>query len=246
MGTPLLVLALVRFPRKPVLLGLIGVFLAGNLLSALSADYSSLLLGRVITAVAHGSLFAIGATVAARLAPKGQASNAIAAMFAGLTLAMVVGVPLGSFLGNGFGWRLPFFAVVGLALLSFIAATIWLSSMSVPESVKPLTQLSAAVHPAIIPMMLVTVLGFGASLPAFTFITPILTDITRFSGPTASLLLIVFGGATVVGNLLGGRIASKFGWRTALRWLLVSLAVVLAILGLVMHLQIPTILVLFV
>lgn len=245
-GTPLLVLALARFPRKPVLLGLIGVFLAGNVLSAVSADYSSLLLGRVITAVAHGSFFAIGATVAARLAPKGQASNAIAAMFAGLTLAMVVGVPLGSFLGNGFGWRLPFFAVVGLALLGLIAATIWLPRMSAPEPVKPMAQLSAAVHPAIIIMMLVTVLGFGASFAAFTFITPILTDITGFSGPTASLLLIVFGGATLVGNLLGGRIASKFAWRTALRWLLVSLAVVLAILGLVMHLQIPTILVLFV
>ncbi|ETK15211.1 major facilitator superfamily transporter [Pseudomonas sp. FH4] len=96
-GTPLTVLALARLPRKPVLLTLIALFLGGNLLAALSTDYPSLLAGRVVTALAHGSFFAIGATVAASLAPKGQSSKAIAAMFAGLTLAMVVGVPLGSF-----------------------------------------------------------------------------------------------------------------------------------------------------
>ncbi|MGF6099270.1 MFS transporter [Pseudomonas sp. 18175] len=244
-GTPLLVLALARLPRKPVLLGLIAVFLAGNLLSALSVDYYSLLIGRVITAVAHGSFFAIGATVASRLAPKGQESNAIAAMFAGLTLAMVIGVPLGSFLGNGFGWRLPFFAVVALAALGFLATLFWLPDVKASEPVKASVQLSAAINPAILTMMAVTVLGFGASFAAFTFITPILTDITGFSGRTASILLVVFGAATLLGNLLGGRLASFVGWQVALRWLLISLAVVLAVIALILPYRLPVIFTLF-
>lgn len=245
-GTPLMVLVLARFPRKPVLLALIAVFLGGNLLSALSADYYSLLTGRVITAVAHGSFFAIGATVAARLAPKGQESTAIAAMFAGLTLAMVVGVPIGSFLGNGFGWRLPFFAVALLATLGFLATCFWLPQMPAVEPVKPSVQLAAAANPAILTMMLITVLGFGASFAAFTFITPILTDITGFSGQTASILLVVFGAATLIGNLLGGRFASAIGWQGALRWFLTALAVVLAVVALALPYRLPMVVMLFV
>lgn len=128
-GTPIVVLTLARLPRKPLLMALVAVFLAGNLISALSASYELLLAGRILTAVAHGSFFAIGATVAARLAPKGQASRAIAMMFAGLTLAMVVGVPLGSLIGNALGWRLPFFAVAGLAGLAFLATARWVPAL---------------------------------------------------------------------------------------------------------------------
>ncbi|EJN26119.1 arabinose efflux permease family protein [Pseudomonas sp. GM78] len=230
-GTPLLVLALARFPRKPVLLWLIAVFLGGNLVSALSVDYYSLLAGRIVTAVAHGGFFAMGATVAARLAPKGQESNAIALMFAGLTLAMVIGVPLGSFLGNGMGWRLPFFAVVGLAALGFAASLHWLPALDASPAARPREQLAAAFNPAIVTMMMITVLGFGASFAAFTYITPILTDITGFSAGTASLLLVVFGAATLAGNLLGGRLASAIGWQAALRWLLLALVVVLAVIA---------------
>src|SRR5690606_32215281 len=133
-GTPITVLALARFPRKPVLLALVAIFLLGNLLSALSTTFYGLLLGRIVTALTPGSSFAIGATVAASLAPKGQASKAIAAMFAGLTLAMVVGVPLGSVLGNSYGWRLPCFAVVVLPTLAWLATAYWLPSTSTPES----------------------------------------------------------------------------------------------------------------
>lgn len=124
-GTPLFVLTLARMPRKPVLLALVAVFLVGNLLSALSESYAMLLAGRIVTAIAHGSFFAIGATVAARLVPEGQASRAIALMFAGLTLAMVIGVPLGSLIGNNMGWRLPFFGVAVLAALGWLATARW-------------------------------------------------------------------------------------------------------------------------
>ncbi|KMM78028.1 MFS transporter [Pseudomonas deceptionensis] len=244
-GTPLTVLALARLPRKPVLLTLIALFMAGNLLSALSTDYPVLLAGRVLTALAHGSFFAIGATVAANLAPKGQASKAIAIMFAGLTLAMVIGVPIGSFLGNAMGWRLPFYAVALLAALALIATARWLPHAPTPPSGNSRGQLAALKHPAILAMMAVTALGFGSSFAAFTFITPILTDISGFSTATASVLLVVFGAATLVGNLVGGRLASAMGWQPALRMIFMLLALTLAGVALLMPYQGPMVVMLF-
>lgn len=233
-GTPLVVLALARLPRKPLLLALVAVFLAGNLLSALSTGYPMLLAGRIVTAVAHGSFFAIGATVAARLAPPGQASRAIALMFAGLTLAMVIGVPLGSLVGNALGWRLPFFAVAVLAALALAATARWVPPMPAPAAGPARAQLAALASPPVLAMMAVTVFGFGASFAAFTFVTPILTGITGFSIRTASLLLVVFGAATLVGNLAGGRWAAHLGWAVALRRMLAALLLVLAALALAM------------
>jgi len=245
-GAPMVVLALARLPRKPVLLGLVAVFLAGNLLSALAAGYEMLLAGRLLTAVAHGSFFAIGATVAARLAAQGQASRAIALMFAGLTLAMVIGVPLGSLIGNALGWRLPFFAVVGLAVPAWIAILRWIPAEPAPVTGPAIQPLLALVSPAILTMMSITTLGFGASFAAFTFITPILTEITGFSTQAANGLLVLFGIATLVGNVAGGRLAARQGWLRALRRLLFGLLLVLEAMALVRPWKVAMIATLFV
>lgn len=236
-GTPVVVLALARLPRKPLMLSLVAVFLAGNMVSALSTSYELLLAERILTAVAHGSFFAIGATVAARLAPEGQASRAIAAMFAGLTLAMVIGVPLGILIGNALGWRLPFFAVAVLAALAWLATAHWVPALSTQVAGPARTQLAALTSPPILAMMAITVLGFGASFPAFTFIAPILTGITGFSTHMVSLLLVVFGAATLVGNFAGGRWAASLGWQAALRRMLAGLLLVLAALAVAMSWQ---------
>ena len=215
-----------RLPRKAALLGLMSVFLAGNLLAAFSHTFEWLLVGRVITAVAHGTFFAIGATVAASLVAKAQAGRAISVMFAGLTLAMVIGVPLGSFLGNLMGWRLPFFAVVVLAAVGLGAMARWLpAGLQQGKGGKAMTQLAALGCGPILTMMAVTTFGFGSSFAAFTFITPILTDVTGFSATMASALLIVFGIATFAGNLAGGYLTSHLGWQKALRLMLLLLAV---------------------
>lgn len=226
-GTPIIVLALAGLPRKPLLLGLVAVFLVGNLLSAFSASDVMLLLGRIVTAVAHGGFFAIGATVAARLAPRGQASLAIAVMFAGLNLAMVIGVPLGSLIGNALGWRLPFFAVAALAAIAWLAILRWVPALAQHSTVSVQVQVATLTRPAILAMLLVTILGFGASFATFTFITPILIEITGFSKQIASLLLVVFGAATLAGNLAGGRWVARLGWSVALRWMLAGLLLVL-------------------
>ncbi|MFV3291041.1 MFS transporter [Pseudomonas sp. NY11955] len=245
-GTPFIVIGLGRFPKKTVLMMLIGVFLLGNLVSALAPNYPILLLGRIITALAHGSFFAIGATVAAGLAREGQASKAIAVMFAGLTLAMVIGVPLGSYLGNALGWRLPFYAVALLALLALLATAVWLPRQPASKAGNALGQLAALRSPAIWAMMSVTVLGFGASFSAFTFITPILTDITGFSASSASLLLLVFGVATMIGNLLGGRLSDSLGWERTLRLLFGVLALTLVALALSLSYKVLMVITVFV
>ena len=246
-GTPLLVIALSRLPRKAVLLGLMTVFLAGNLLAALSHTFELLLVGRVITAVAHGTFFAIGATVAAGLVRKEQAGRAISVMFAGLTLAMVIGVPLGSFLGNLMGWRLPFFAVVLLAALGLGAMARWLpAGLAAGAGGKAATQLAALGSGPILTMMAVTVFGFGSSFAAFTFITPILTDVTGFSATMASALLIVFGAATFAGNLAGGYLTSHYGWQKALRMMLILLAATQVGVALAISSQLMMVLMLFV
>jgi DHA1 family inner membrane transport protein len=247
LGTPFIVIGLSRLPHKTVLLGLMTLFLVGNLLAAFASSYAVLLFGRIITAVAHGAFFAIGATVASSLAPKGRAGRAIAVMLAGLTLAMVIGVPLGSFLGNQQGWRLPFFAVAVLAICGLLATLRWLpANLPVGVGGKIGTQIAALGHPAILTMMLLTTLGFGGSFAAFTFITPILTDVTGFSAATASILLIVFGLATFVGNLAGGRLISRFGWQRTLRFMLVLLALTQVVLALTLSLQWVMVVMLFI
>lgn len=244
-GTPLAVLGLARLARKTVLLSLITLFLSGNILSSLADSYPLLLAGRAITAVAHGSFFAIGATVASRLAPPGQGGRAIALMFSGLTLAMVIGVPLGSLIGNSVGWRLPFYAVAGLAVMAWVATAIWVPRLAVPEAGKTVTQLAALLRPEILAMMAITITGFGASFAAFTFITPILTDISGFSSQTASLLLIIFGIATLIGNQLGGKLTVTQGWTPALRRMLLLLAVTLMLLAVALPWRLPMMVLLF-
>ena len=233
-GTPLAVLGLARLARKTVLLSLITLFLAGNILSSLADSYPLLLAGR-----------AIGATVASRLAPPGQGGRAIALMFSGLTLAMVIGVPLGSLIGNSVGWRLPFYAVAGLAVIAWVATAIWVPRLAVPEAGKTVTQLAALLRPEILAMMAITVTGFGASFAAFTFITPILTDISGFSSQTASLLLIIFGIATLIGNQLGGKLTVTQGWTSALRRMLLLLAVTLILLAVALPWRLPVMVLLF-
>lgn len=236
-GTPIVTLLLARFNKKSALLALIAIFSFGNLISAIATSYELLLIGRLLTAVAHGSFFAIGATVAATLAGKGQESRAIALMFAGLTLAMVIGVPLGSFIGNFAGWQWPFVAVFVIATISLVATAAILPKPDILPSSSLSEQLSALKNPNILAMMGVTSLGFGATFTAFTYITPIMTQISDFTEQTASMLLLIFGAATFIGNLAGGSAAARFGWHRALLGIFAALALALSFLLFAMHQQ---------
>ena len=228
-----LTLAAARLPRKQVLLGLMVLFIVGNLLSAVGTSYAVMMAGRVIAALCHGAFFGIGSVVAAGLVTKEKAASAIALMFAGLTTANVLGVPLGTLLGQALGWRSTFWAITAIGVLALVAlATLVPSSVNdtaADDASRPAGiqhELSAFANRQVWFSLLVTVLGFGGMFGAFTYIAFTLTEVSGFSSGAVPWLLVLFGVGLFVGNLLGGRAANRSVPRT--------LVVVLAALTVVM------------
>jgi predicted MFS family arabinose efflux permease len=156
-------------------------------------------------------------------------------MFAGHTLAMVIGVPLGTYLGNSFGWRLPFFLIAGIACGAVIALGKWLPSTPSQRRTSAWEQLSILANPAILTMMAVTILGFGASFAPFSFIAPLLVNVAGITAADVNLLLVVFGLATLLGNIAGGSAASKIGWQKTLGLMFCALAIVLFGISVFLH-----------
>jgi DHA1 family inner membrane transport protein len=225
-GAPLLAMLTARMERRHALLLLLGLFIAGNALCAVAPNYTVLMLARVLAAFCHGSFFGIGAVVAAHLVPPSRRAQAIALMFAGLTLANVLGVPFGTFLGQWAGWRSTFTAVTGLGVLAAIA--VWRFVPSLPDLTAPdlRRELGVLRQPQVLLALAMTVLGFGGVFTVFTYIAPILQQQAHVSVGATGWVLVLFGAGTTLGNLLGGRLAD---WR-----LMPALIGILAVLGLVL------------
>ncbi|WP_243042635.1 MFS transporter [Dyella sedimenti] len=225
-GAPLLAALTARMERRNALLLLLGLFILGNALCAAAPNYGVLMVARVVAAFCHGSFFGIGAVVASHVVPRGQGARAIALMFTGLTLANVLGVPFGTFLGQWAGWRSTFVAVTGLGVLAAIA--VWRLVPPLPDLPAPHMgrELGVLKQPQVLLALLMTVLGFGGVFTVFTYIAPILQQVSHVSVGATGWVLILFGVGTTVGNMLGGRLAD---WR-----LMPSLAGVLGMLALVL------------
>lgn len=223
-GGPLLALATARLPRKTVLLVLMALFVAGNALCALAPDYALLMTARVIAALAHGSFFGAAAVVAAALAPPEQRGRAIALMFTGLTVANIVGVPLGTLLGQGFGWRAPFWAVVGLGILAIAAIARFVPDLRDAAPPKIADELRVLRNPQVLLALAMTVFGFGGVFTVFTYIVPILRAEAHLQGNAISVVLMLFGLGATLGLIVGGRLAD---WRL-MRALIISLAALCA------------------
>ncbi|MFC5825640.1 MFS transporter [Nonomuraea insulae] len=222
-GAILLTAATSSLPRKPVLVGLVALFVAGNLLSALAPDYPSMLLGRVVAALCHGSFFGLGSLVARRMVAPERASRAVAVMFAGLTVANVLGVPFGALVGERWGWRATFYAITVLGVLALIAiATLvpaWAGAVEDAHT-RGRPQLGAFRSWQVWLTLVATALGYGGMFGAFSYIAYTFTEVTGFSSRDMAWLLIVYGTGLVIGNLAGGRAADHDRDRT----LIVSLA----------------------
>jgi MFS transporter, DHA1 family, inner membrane transport protein len=206
LGSPLVALALSRMDRKRALLILMGMFVAGNALCALAPTFLLLLLARILTALCHGAFFGIGSIVAFHLVPRSERAQAITLMFSGLTLANVLGVPAGTALGQAFGWRFAFWALVPIGLI----AGLGLFRM-VPHQAAEKLQLRHEFHAALRPQVqLVLALSTLSSVSlfcVFTYIAPILEQVTHFSPAAVTRVLVIFGVGITLGNLLGGRLA---------------------------------------
>ncbi|WP_411375639.1 MFS transporter [Arthrobacter sp. MPF02] len=220
--------AVTRLERKPVLAGLLVLFIAGNLLSATAADYWPMMLGRIIAALSHGAFFGIGAVVAAGMVPPSKKAGAIALMFTGLTAANVLGVPFGTLLGQAAGWRATFWAItaIGVAALVGILALVPRSAGETEKAGSLRSELTAFRSGQVWLSIVVTILGFGGMFGAFTYIAYTLTEVSGFAASTVPWLLIVFGIGLFAGNTLGGKAADRNVDRT----LLVVLAVLAVVL----------------
>ncbi|OOG48925.1 MFS transporter [Rhodanobacter sp. C06] len=241
-GAPVLTLATRRLPRKGVLLGLMVIFTLGNLASALAPSYATLLAARVLTSLAHGSFFGVGAVVATSLVAANRQASAISTMFNGLAVATLLGVPAGAWLGLHFGWHAAFWAVAVVGLLAMLAVAVLVPATrneSTPAALG--TELRAIASTPVLLGLTTTVFGFAGVFVVYTYIEPLLTRVTGLADATVSPILLVFGLGMMIGNPLGGRLADR-RLVPALLGTLAALAAVLVALGLVLQAAWPMVL----
>ncbi|MFB6890985.1 MFS transporter [Kitasatospora sp. NPDC056327] len=233
-GAPLLTVLGNKVSRKRMLMLLMGLFVLGNLLSALAPSFGMMLTGRVVASLAHGAFFGIGSVVAADLVAPDRKAGAIATMFTGLTVANIVGVPLGTYIGQAVGWRTTFAVVAALGVVGLVGIARLVPAMPRPESARLRRELTAFRNPQVLLAMAMTVLGFGGVFAAITYIAPMMTNVAGYSDGAVTWLLVLFGIGMFLGNLLGGRFADR-RLMPLLYTTLGGLAVVLALFTLTAH-----------
>ena len=226
-GAPVLTIATRKLPRKTVLLALMAIFTLGNLACALAPSYEMLMAARVITSLAHGTFFGVGSVVATGLVAPERRASAIAIMFTGLTAATLLGVPAGAWLGLQFGWRSAFWAVTLIGVLAFTVLAVFVPRVKGEARPAPLREeLAVLARPQVLLGLAMTVLGFAGVFVVFTYIQPLLTQLTGLPESAVSPILLVFGGGLAVGNILGGKLADRAPMAAVLGTL-AALAVVL-------------------
>lgn len=237
-GAPLMTVLGSRLSRKGVLVGLMGLFILGNLISAVAPGYGLLLTGRIVASLCHGAFFGIGSVVAANLVAPAKRASAIALMFTGLTVATVLGVPLGTALGQQLGWRSAFWAVTVLGVISLLGLVFLVPHQPPGDSVGLRRELAVLRRPQVLLALVTTALGFAGVFAAFTYIAPMMIQVAGFSPGAVTWLLVIFGGGTVVGNLIGGKAADRSLMPSQYAFL-AALAVVLVVFVFTAHGQIP-------
>lgn len=231
-GAPVLTVLTARWPHKTVLLALMAIFIVGNTACALAPDYGFMMVARVLTALAHGTFFGVGSVVATGLVAGDRKASAIAVMFTGLTVANILGVPLGTWIGQHFGWRATFWAVTLVGIVAFaIIATLVPRDNGPKEAGDWRTDLAAILRTPVLLGLVTTVLGYAGVFAVFTYIAPLLTRVSGFGEAAISPILLVFGAGLVIGNLVGGRFAD--------RNVLATIFGTLAVLALILALMTP-------
>ena len=230
-GAPVLTALTGKLPRKTLLLALMALFTVGNLVAWQAPSYEALVVARILTGLAHGVFFSIGSTIATGLVPREKAASAIAIMFTGLTVALVTGVPLGTFIGQNYGWRATFLAVSGLGLIAFIGSALFVPrTITHTASASLKVQASVLLQPRLLLVYAMTAVGYGGSFIAFTFLAPMLQQVSGFEAGAVALVMLVYGVSVTVGNIWGGKLADQRGAVPALKIIFALLALVLLVL----------------
>lgn len=207
-GAPIMTLSLGKLTKRHALGLLLLLFIAGNLLAAQADSYWSLMIARLITSLNHGAFFGIGSVVAASLVEKHKQASAVAAMFMGLTIANLVGVPLVTWIGQQYGWRLAFILISGLGFITLIGLLMFLPVM--PKGNKPNIkyELGVLTRLPVVLALLTTVFGASALFALYTYIAPFLTNTVHISESHVAVVLVIIGLGFTIGNYLGGKLSS--------------------------------------
>ena len=228
-GAPLMTLLLSHWARRNALVFLMAIFTLGNVLSALSPDYTTLMLSRIITSLNHGAFFGLGSVVAASVVAKEKQASAVATMFMGLTIANIGGVPAATWLGGAIGWRMSFLATAGLGVIAMVSLYFSLPKGSAGERPDVRKELAVLMRPQVVSALLTTVLGAGAMFTLYTYISPVLHRITDATPAFITAMLVLVGVGFSIGNYLGGKLADRSVTATLKGFLLLLIVIMVAI-----------------
>ncbi|MCU9613423.1 MFS transporter [Caldibacillus lycopersici] len=229
-GAPVLTSLTSRVWRKTLLLWIMVIFIIGNSIAASATSIGLLLVARVISAFSHGVFMSIGSTIAADLVPTNRRASAIAIMFTGLTVATITGVPFGTFIGQQLGWRIAFLVIVAVGIIALIASIILVPTnlrKGNPTNVRD--QLKLITNGRLLLIFIITALGYGGTFVVFTYLSPLLQTITGFKEGTVAIILLLYGIAIAVGNMIGGKLSNHQPLRALLFMFLIQ-AIVLGVL----------------
>ncbi|WP_339191267.1 MFS transporter [Bacillus sp. FSL K6-1003] len=209
-GAPILTSLTSSMSRKTLLLWIMIIFIAGNTMAASASSIGVLLAARVISAFSHGVFMSIGSTIAADLVPENKRASAISIMFTGLTVATVTGVPFGTFIGQQLGWRFAFMVIIAVGIIAVIA-----NGILVPSNLRKGTkttmrdQFKLVINGRLLLLFVITALGYGGTFVVFTYLSPLLQEVTGFKAGTVAIILLVYGIAIAIGNMIGGKLSNR-------------------------------------
>ncbi|MCY8910807.1 MFS transporter [Bacillus atrophaeus] len=229
-GAPILTSLTSRMPRKTLLIWIMLIFIAGNTMAASATSIGVLLAARVISAFSHGVFMSIGSTIAADLVPEHKRASAISIMFTGLTVATVTGVPFGTFIGQQFGWRLAFIVIITVGVIALVT-----NGILIPSDLRKGTrttfrdQIKLVTNGRLLLLFIITALGYGGTFVVFTYLSPLLQEVTGFKEGTVAFILLIYGTAIAIGNMIGGKLSNR-NPITALFYMFIVQAIVLLVL----------------
>ncbi|PRS10534.1 MFS sugar transporter [Bacillus atrophaeus] len=229
-GAPILTSLTSRMPRKTLLIWIMLIFIAGNTMAASATSIGVLLAARVISAFSHGVFMSIGSTIAADLVPVHKRASAISIMFTGLTVATVTGVPFGTFIGQQFGWRLAFIVIIAVGVIALVT-----NGILIPSDLRKGTrttfrdQIKLVTNGRLLLLFIITALGYGGTFVVFTYLSPLLQEVTGFKEGTVAFILLIYGIAIAIGNMIGGKLSNR-NPITALFYMFIVQAIVLLVL----------------
>lgn len=236
-GAPVMVGILGKYPPKKVLIGLMITVAAGNILFSIAPTYGLLLAARFLVGLPHGAFFGIGAVVASRLADPGSEAKSVSVMFAGLTIANIIGVPLGTYIGHNLDWRVSFALISAIALTTALSINRWLPVMPAQTETKFSDSLKVFKQPELWIIIGISAIGTGGLFAWISYIAPLMTEVAHFSSNMITPIMIVAGLGMAAGNFAGGRLADKFSPLKTTSYLLLSMIIVLILVALLSHIK---------